>query len=280
MERRTVSSAAGRWQAALEAWALPPEILEAAPEDPYRIPAGVLADAERWPPEHPTRRPIDAHLPEGGVLLDVGCGPGTLAAAYRERARVVGVEPAAPLAARARDAGVEVIEVPWPDAATRAPTANVVVSTHVLYDVPNLAPFVAALTSQARDVVVAEITERHPWAGLGPLYRRFHGIDRPAGPTADDAIDVVIETVGAATAVERWQRPGSVYPDLETLVAHRRRQLCLPEEADGDLAEAISDAYEPLADGRVRTRPGSVVTVRWEGRADGRADGAGNGHGQ
>lgn len=274
-----MSSAAARWQAALEAWALPPEILNAAPEDPYGLPAGVRPAGQEWPPEHPTRRPIDAHLPDGGILLDVGCGPGVLACAYREQAHVVGVEPAAGPAAEARRTGIEVIEERWPQAATHVPIADVVVCTHVLYDVPELAPFVTALTSHARGAVVVEITDRHPWVGLGPLYQRFHGLDRPTGPTADDAAAVVTESIGTATAVERWERPGNLYPDLDMLVAHRRRQLCLPADADADIAEAIADTYDLAEDGSVRTRPGPVVTLRWEGRATADPVNASNGDG-
>ena len=262
-------STAAQWRAALEAWALPDRILEAAPEDPYRTPVGVLSQPERWTSEHPTIRPIEAHLPPGGVLVDVGCGPGTLAARYVGDARVVGVEPAPHLAAQAAASGIEVVEERWPDAAPRVPEADVVVCTHVLYDVADLTPFVAALTHHARGVVVVELTARHPWAGLAPLYRRFHDLDRPDGPTADQAIAVVVDAVGAAAAVERWLRPGTIYEDLDALVAHRRRQLCLPAEADPEVAEAIAGTYEVLDDGRVQTRPGEVVTLRWEGRAEG-----------
>ncbi len=262
-----MSSATARWQAALEAWALPSEILDAAPEDPYAFPAGIASEGDHWPPDHPTRRPIDAHLPQGGVMLDVGCGAGRLAATYLGRARVVGVEPALGPAAEARAAGVELIEARWPDASAQAPVADVVVSTHVLYDVPQLGPFVTALTAHSAGIVVVEITERHPWAGLGPLYRQFHGLDRPTGPTVDDAVAVLTETVGASPAVERWQRPGNTYDDLAALVAHRRRQLCLSEDADAQIAEAIADMYEPLDNGRVRTHPGPVATLRWKGRA-------------
>lgn len=262
----TVEDAVLRWQRLLGAWALPAELREAAPEDPYRLPAGLLAEQPRSLGD-PTGRPVEAHLPDGGTLLDVGCGPGARAALHAPRARVIGVEPRAELAAAARQAGLEVIEEPWPDAGARAPVADVVLCTHVLYDVADLVPFVAALTTHAREAVVVELGAVHPWARLAPLFARFHDLALPEGPTSDDAVEAIVDGLGVAVAQERWQHPGNRYPDLATLVAHRRRQLCLPASRDDEVAEALEGSYEVAADGTVTLEPREVVTLRWPGAA-------------
>ena len=57
--------------------------------------------------------------------------------------------------------------------------------------------------------MVAELTDRHPLVGLAPLWRRFHGLERPEGPGAGDAVAALAE---AGLEVERqdWEnRTGS-----------------------------------------------------------------------
>ena len=82
---------------------------------------------------------------------------------------------------------------------------------HVLYNVADLGPFVAELTSHARRLVVVELTARHPLSGLNPLWERFHGLVRPTVPTAYDAL-AVLEELGLAPGHEIWSRPGRVRP--------------------------------------------------------------------
>src|SRR5205085_10013818 len=50
----------------------------------------------------------------------------------------------------------------WPDVAPQVGHAAVVVCGHVLYNVPDLGPFIRALQSAARRRVVIEITQSHP----------------------------------------------------------------------------------------------------------------------
>lgn len=64
---------------------------------------------------------------------------------------------------------------------------DVVVCHHVLYNVPRLGPFAQALDEHAGRHVVIEITDRHAWSWMDDLWLRFHGLERPEGPTANDA---------------------------------------------------------------------------------------------
>src|SRR3954468_24194750 len=67
--------AAERWRDELSAWAIPPDILAAAPEPPWGFPVELFrADAES--PDTPSRDAALAALPDGGTVLDVGCGGG------------------------------------------------------------------------------------------------------------------------------------------------------------------------------------------------------------
>jgi SAM-dependent methyltransferase len=256
--------AAEAWRAALAAWALPGALLAAAPEDPYALPVGLLTTPLVEPLATPTGRVARQRLAGTGSLLDVGCGAGRFTAAFLGVAhRVRGVEPQPHLAAAAREQGIEVVEGRWPDVAGDVERADVVVSTHVLYDVEDAGPFVSALHDHARRAVVLELTATHPWVDLGPLYRAFHGLDRPSGPTAGEAAAVVAEVTGATPELEWWQRPGNRFPDLASYVAARRRQLCLPPEHDPDLAAALEGTYHRERDGSITTPTVDVATLWW-----------------
>ena len=90
----------------------------------------------------------------------------------------------------------------WPDVATEAGRADVVVANHVLHNVVDLPPFLRALTAAARRGVVVEMLDQHPMAWLDPLWERFHGLRRPPPATTDDAVAVLRE-MGIAPEVTR-----------------------------------------------------------------------------
>src|SRR5436305_422520 len=78
MRRIEEMNAAERWAQALAAWAIPPAILTAAPESPWGFPTQLFerrADTVPAEPTPSTQRALEA-LPEGGAVLDVGCGAG------------------------------------------------------------------------------------------------------------------------------------------------------------------------------------------------------------
>lgn len=241
-----------RWREQLEGWAIPEEILRAAPESPWGFPAEPFrrrAASARSAPDTPSRgRALEA-LPRGGVVLDVGAGAGAASLPLAPpAARIVAVDESEALLgefrALAGAAGValETVAGRWPDAAAGVPPADVVVCHHVLYNVPDLAPFVRALTEHARRRVVVEVTAEHPVAWTRDLWRRFHGLERPAGPTADDALAALRE-LGAPARREDFtvERPQGGYARREDAVAFVRRRLCLPPARDPEVAGALGD---------------------------------------
>jgi SAM-dependent methyltransferase len=268
----TPGPAARRWAEELAAWAIPPEILERAPESPWGCPPALFAHAAEEAvaagPEAPspsTRRALEA-LPEGGSVLDVGVGGGAASLPLAPpAARITGVDESprmlAAFAALAERVGVEHSEIQgrWPEAVSRVGPADVVVCHHVFYNAPDLAAFVEALTARARRRVVVELTGVHPQASIDELWRHFHGIERPAGPTPDDAVAVLAE-LGLDSGLERWEAPSrwSGVPRQE-LVAFTRRRLCLPSERDPEVDAAL-DASFALG-------PRPLVTLWWPGRA-------------
>ena len=255
---------AERWATELAAWAIPEHIMAVAPESPWRFTPSLFTAPPDPGPDTPSRMRAREALPEGGVVLDVGCGGGAAGLALVPPAnRVIGFDQSAELLelfvahAAARGIGHEAIEGSWPDQAAGVPSADVVVSHHVVYNIPDLAGFATALGGHARRRVVVELTGEHPRAGVNHLWRHFWDVDRPAGPTADDAVAVLREA-GIEPAVERATRVGR-HIDRAERVASVRRYLCLPEERDPEIAALLGDD----------SPQGEVVTVWWDGSAGG-----------
>jgi SAM-dependent methyltransferase len=272
------AGALARWREQLEDWAIPEEILAAAPESPWGCPVGLFRSRARRAgsrPATPSNREAARFLPAGGTVLDVGAGGGAASlplAGVAGRLVAVDESPAmvAAFLAAAEAAGVaaEGVEGRWPEVAGRVAPADVVVCHHVLYNVADLAPFADALTGHARRRVVAELTDRHPLVGLGPLWRRFHGLERPTGPGADDAV-AALEALGLRVARQDWESQDRFgFDDLDELVAFTRRRLCLPADRDPEVAAALLDEGTRRVDGVwVSGQPRRVTTLSWPGSA-------------
>jgi len=272
------AGALARWRERLEDWAIPEEILAAAPESPWGCPVGLFRSRARRAgsrPATPSNREAARFLPAGGTVLDVGAGGGAASLPLAGMAgRLVAVDesPAmvAAFLAAAEAAGVaaEGVEGRWPEVAGRVAPADVVVCHHVLYNVADLAPFAEALTGHARHRVVVELTDRHPLVDLGPLWRRFHDLERPTGPGADDAT-AALEALGLRVARQDWEsRDRFGFDDFDELVAFTRRRLCLPARRDPEVAAALLDRGTRQVDGVwVSGQPRRVTTLSWAGSA-------------
>lgn len=254
------------WTRELADWAIPPAILDAAPRNPYEFAASVIRRPTVDPLATPTGRVVLERLGEGERVLDIGCGAGRIAGPFVAGHDVVGVEPREGLAAVAREVGITVFAGAWPDLATAVGRAPVVLSTHVMYDVADPVPFLTAMHDAATRRVVIEVTQAHPWAGIGPLYRRFHDLDRPQGPTAADLADVIAQVVGMTPQVEGWTRPGATYDSVTALADQTARMLCLSPEPTvlTDIAEIVTAEGTILDDGRIRTADTHQATLWWD----------------
>ncbi|MBO0728807.1 MAG: class I SAM-dependent methyltransferase [Acidimicrobiaceae bacterium] len=256
-----MATAAERWKRELAEWAIPDHILAQAVESPWGFPVELFpADADAGD-GGPSRRLALASLPPGGSILDVGCGGGAASLALVPPAGlVVGVDESAAMldamrdAARARGVDCVTVQARWPDGADAAPIADVVVCHHVAYNAPDLAAFAVALTGHARRRVVMELAERHPLTATAPLWRHFHGLERPSGPDASLAREVLAEA-GIDAACERWARPPRNVP-REAFVAMQRRRLCLPPEREPEVDRLV----EPEPDLHQRR----LVTLWWD----------------
>jgi SAM-dependent methyltransferase len=267
---------AEQWRAAMREWALPEAILAAAPEAPWGFPIEPFRTrAERALPDDLTfsnRRARDALPPEGWVL-DVGAGAGAASLPLAARcALIIGVDSSAEslheFRRQARRVGVaaRTITGAWPAVARRAPMADVVVCNHVAYNVGDLAPFALALHAHARRRVVMEITNRHPTSWMADLWLRFHNLERPARPNADDAVSLMR---GLGLPVRRHAaiqtRGAGGFARRDDAVAWIRRRLCLDPGRDPEVAAALGDRLVH-EDGLWSARPPRepVVTLWWD----------------
>jgi SAM-dependent methyltransferase len=238
----------------LASWAIPPEILTAAPETPYFFDPQVFSTAADEAISRRDDTPSDTAareaLAEGGSVLDVGCGAGAASLRLRPR-QVTGVDSSAPalqaFAERSRALGIPVviIEGAWPDCATRTPDADVVVCHHVFYNVGDLAAFAAALTAHARRRVVVELTAEHPMAWTAPYWKALHGVELPGRPVAGDAV-AVLEELGFDVRPARWRREYQMIGESgDEAIARIARRLCLPPSRHDELRRALASTPPP-----------------------------------
>lgn len=258
-------TAAQRWADELASWRIDPAILAAAPESPYGFPPALFAPRDDV--ESPLLDLARAALPPGGTVLDVGAGAGAgslgLGGAV-SRLHAVDSQPSMlrALAATAAERGVAVTtyDGSWPEVAPSVPVCDVVVCSHVVYNVPELVPFVTALTGHARRLVVVEVMGTHPWVRLAPMWEAVHGQSRPRGPTAELAVAVLGEAGIVPTVTEVVRDPAVRTGALrEAWVDFTRRQLCLPPERRAEVEELM--ALHPPT-------PRRSVVLSWPGSAD------------
>jgi SAM-dependent methyltransferase len=260
-----VSDPLTSWAEALASLALPAEILAQAPRSPFAFDPAVFAArvAEARRSDSLARRWAAADLPDRGRVLDVGCGAGAAGLALVPPASVVhGVDQSPDMLAELRrqaaaiGVAVETTEGNWPEVAPRVPPADVVVCHHVLYNVAALEPFLAELDRHARHRVVVVVSAEHPLAWMGPLWRRFWGIERPSGPRAEDLVAAV---TSLGYPVEAGWDEEPVLPGTDDEAAEVCRRLCLPEDRRDEVAAALA----------AHPRPSSrrLCVLRWSPRA-------------
>lgn len=234
----------------LESWAIPEAILAAAPESPWTFPPALFArSAERALADtHPTpsRRRAAEAIPPGGSVLDVGAGAGAASLPLAPPAGLItAVDESRPMldafAEGAERIGIDHAEIQgrWPEVSPEVPDADVVVCHHVVYNVADLAPFLRALDGHARRRVVLELTARHPQSDLNPLWLAIHGIQRPAGPTSDDAAEVA-RSLGYDVQVEAFEHSSMWHgAGRDERIAFARRRLCVGPERDDEIGRHL-----------------------------------------
>ena len=267
-----------RWREDLAAWAIPEHITAAVADSPWVLPRQVFArraDRLRRDPGGPSFERAWEVLDPPGSVLDVGSGAGAACLPLAPRITTLTAvdadeEMLGLLAGRAGEAGLAARTVHgwWPDVGGQVGPADVVTCHHVVFNVPDLGPFLEALTGHARRRIVIETAVAHPLTSLNPLWLRFHGLRRPEGPTAADTIGI-LAAMGHDPRHTGWSRPaGADYGSMAELVEVTRRRLCLPPERTGEVEAALVElGINPGRPGDLGSSGRDVVTIWWEGTA-------------
>jgi SAM-dependent methyltransferase len=269
--------AAGHWRRELNAWVIPQDLLDAAPQSPYGWPASLwrrrtaaaLAVDRRTPAFDVTARLAGP----GGAILDIGAGTGRASLPLARAGHpVTALEPSETMLAGLADASVglpvTVVAGRWPESKELVGIHRVAMCAHVVFDVAELGPFLTAMNERSSAGVVIEMTDRHPWVHLGPYYRALHGLERPVGPGWEDLVAVVHEVLRVDPAVEHWQRPTDLWFESfdEILEFYARRLLIGPDRWPELRALLEPDIVSGPGGYQVGTEDRDLVTVWW-GRA-------------
>jgi len=259
--RTDLMSANDFWAEQLAAWAIPSEILAQAPTSPWIHPVELFQVDPAVPVSlnRASQIALEA-LPEGGSVLDVGCGGGRGALALAERAGLlIGVDHQPEMLKKfAEAAGAKKLEHQeilgdWPAVADEAPIADIAIAHHVIYNVADLTRFAVSMNAHAKYRVVLEAPRHHPLSHMADLWLHFWGLERPVGPIAEDAIAVITEA-GIPAQIEFFQDgPTKVIP-IEKQVEFARIRLCLPESKDVEIREILENRIE---------QPRELSTIWW-----------------
>lgn len=250
--KELTSTAVQKWKADLASWAIPQEILDQAEVPPWFHPAALFAlPVEIW--DSPSHQRAREAMPEGGTVLDIGCGGGIAAFAIAPPAKhVIGVdhqhEMLAMFQANAEERGLtsEVFEGFWPAIADQVPVADVVTCHHVVYNVGDIKDFVEALQSHARIRVVIELPLVHPMTPRSGGWKHFWNLDRPTSPTADDFMKV-LEELGITAQMQKFEGKILLDEGEDDRAEYTRMRLCLPDSRMDEVRQFLLTDPSPTS---------------------------------
>jgi SAM-dependent methyltransferase len=253
------------WSEQLAAWAIPSEILAQAPTSPWIHPLELFEVAANAKQRTSLSTELAlAALPDGGSVLDIGCGGGRGAIALAHKAHLlIGVDHQQGMltkfAEAAEERNVDHFEIfgDWPANAADVPIADVAIAHHVIYNVSDLEGFAEAMNSHAKIRVLLEAPDRHPLSNLDDLWLHFWNLTRPKGPTAQDAFEAICEA-GYEAHIKYFDddpRPSGQSLSMEKQVEFTRVRLCLPVSKDAELRTILMNRIE---------QPRRLAAIWWD----------------
>lgn len=250
------------WKQNLANWAIPQEILDQAPTSPWIHPVELFElDPNQILESTPSTKAAIAGLKADKSVLDIGCGGGKATfELVGHIKKAFGVDHQKIMLeryesyARSKNIQVETFFGDWPDIESLVPQAEVVLVHHVLYNVSDIENFIIALIKHATSRVVIELPQKHPLSSMNSHWKHFWDLERPSGPTAEDAFEI-IKDFAKAPKIEYFQAPAFKEIAIEKMVEFNRIRLCLPESRDPEILE-----FTKLQKPEVR----SLATIWWD----------------
>ncbi len=263
-------TAAARWADALEQWAIPQHIMDAAPEGPWRFPPAVFAwTPQRAAAERPLvtlsrQRALDA-LGEGGTVLDVGAEGGR--ATFPWPPRRPWWSPSTPAPSFSAPS-------PRRPSARASPTGPCTASgpCRPSGGAPGRRGLPPRGLQRGRPRALRPGSDRpRPPSGgrrverRAPHGERQRGVAGAARPGASDVSHgqrdavAVLEEMGLAV---RWEESERALPgrDRGEIIASARRLLCVGADRDAEIEALLGPDFEH--------RPRRIMTVWWNGEAN------------
>ncbi len=239
---------ASRWSRELREWAIPEDLLAAAPESPWSFDPRAFAPVYDGSLNHtqeaivdlldrsPSRSVLDVGAGAGACVLPIGSSIQSLLALDRDAAMLE------TLALESESIPQMLVETRVGDFFELQPALelyDVVTSQNVIYNVDDLFGFLGGLIAHAKEGVVLEMTLYHPHYGLNLLWRQFHQLERPSTPSAVEAVEALImmgmtPKVVFGAGVRRASDPA-------TQVISTRRRLCLTPREDVAIQAALEE---------------------------------------
>ena len=217
---------------------------------------------------------LRARMLPGETLIDVGAGGGRLALPLALTCNwVYAVEPSPSmcdvLRETAEEHGIENVSVTqagWADASVEQ--ADVVLSSHVVYVIQEIEPFVRKKEEHARRLVLTIAFQSPPQAAMGGLWQQVHGEERLRLPSLPEYLPVLEELGIKPVVTELEPRPVQRFDSFEDARESLNQRLYVRDgtEQKERLERALEDWLEEV-DGAWQikgSQPIRPCIVEWE----------------
>ena len=222
--------------------------------------------------DDPTLEALRAIARPDETWLDVGAGGGRYALGLASSvARMIAVEPSEAMrevfeAVRAEHGieNVELVPERWPFEG--APEVDVVMFTHVSYDIAEIGPFLDAVEGSARRRCVCALLERSPGSAFAELGAAVHGEPPALLPGLPEFVALLMARGVMPEVAIVGERP-FLFDSMEEAERAARRRLWVNEGTPKAerIAELLPSLLRPLADGSVAVGESLAVgLVSWQ----------------
>ncbi len=217
---------------------------------------------------------LRARIRRGETLIDVGAGGGRLALPLALSCqRVIAVEPSPSMCAVLRETAdehgienVSITEAGWAECSVDP--ADVVLSSHVVYVIQEIEPFVRKMESHARRLVLAVLFQSPPQAQMAGLWERVHGEERLRLPCLPEFLPVLEELGIEATVTELEAQTQGGFASFEEARENLTRRLYVKPDTEemARLEVALEESlHEVDGEWRIKdSRPLTPCIVEWE----------------
>jgi SAM-dependent methyltransferase len=198
------------------------------------------------------------HLRPTDTVLDIGAGTGRHTIFLAQHvAHVVAVEPSAAMRRHLTQqieadelANVSVAATTWPQA--DLPQADIAISAHVIYSVPDIGPFLSSMDARARRGCFITAGFRQPSFVLSPFWERIYGMPRLPLPGALECLNALYQ-LGIPAQLTLLPATSYTFTDADEALADLRWRLrCEPDSMeDAILQSALPNLLTPDNDGRL-----------------------------